>query len=52
MTVEKRACGGARERVKSRVGLESLREVLCALLIELVVLEPVSEGENPSVSGY
>ena len=45
LTVEKRACGGAPERLEGRVRLESLREVFCALLTELVVLEPVSEGE-------
>ena len=43
LTVEKRACGGAPERLEGRVRLESLREVFCALLTELVVLEPVSE---------
>ena len=44
LTVEKRACGNALERLEGRVGLESLREVFCALLTELVVLEPASEG--------
>ena len=45
MTVEKRASGGAQERLEGQVRLEGLREVLGAVRTELVSLETVSEGE-------
>ena len=44
MTVEKRACGGALERVESRVCLERLGEVLGALRTDAVSIKSVSEG--------
>ena len=45
LTVEKRACGGALELLERRVGLEGLREVLCALSTDAVVPETASDGE-------
>ena len=45
LTVEKRACGGALELLERRVGLEGLREVLCALSTDVVVPETASDGE-------
>ena len=45
LTVGKRACGGALERVERRVRLEGLGEVLGAVRTEAVVPEPASAGE-------
>ena len=42
MTVEKRACGGALEALERRVRLEGLREVLCALRADAVVVQTAS----------
>ena len=40
-----RACGRALEPLEGRVRLESLREVLCALRTNVVVVQTASAGE-------
>ena len=46
MTVEKTACGGAPESGDRRVRLEEVGHDLCALHLQEVTIEPVSEASK------